>query len=76
MGELGKAETVLAGLVAKEPKWAAGFYALGRVLFVEGKFPDAMRAVTEAERLAGLYKLSAKSWLSLVNRMTYRERLV
>ena len=51
MGELGKAETVLAGLVAKEPKWAPGFYALGRVLFMEGKFPDAIWAVTEAERL-------------------------
>jgi len=51
MGELGKAETVLAGLVAKEPKWAPGFYALARVLFVEGKFPDALRVVVEAERL-------------------------
>jgi tetratricopeptide (TPR) repeat protein len=51
MGELGKAETVLTGLTAKEPKWAPGYYALGRVLFVEGKFPDALRVVAEAERL-------------------------
>jgi len=29
-----------------------------------------------ARHLAGLYKLSAKFWLSLVNRMTYREWLV
>ena len=51
MGELGKAETVLAALVAKDPKWAPGHYALGRVLFVEGKFPEALRATGEAERL-------------------------
>ena len=34
------------------------------------------RAVLAVRVLAGLYKLSAKPWLSLVNRMTYRERLV
>ena len=51
MGELGKAEAVLAGLTSKEPKWAPGFYALARVLFVEGKFPDALRVAAEAERL-------------------------
>lgn len=51
MGELGKAETVLDDLVRREPKWAPGYYALARVLFVEGKFPDALRAATEAERL-------------------------
>ena len=27
-------------------------------------------------RLAGLYKLTARCWISLVNRMTYREFLV
>lgn len=51
MGELGKAETVLAGLIEKEPKWAPGFYALARVLFVEGKFDDAVRAAEVAETL-------------------------
>lgn len=50
MGELGKAETVLAALVDKEPKWAPGYYALARVLFVEGKFPDAIRAAEAAEK--------------------------
>ncbi|MBL8236051.1 MAG: tetratricopeptide repeat protein, partial [Bryobacterales bacterium] len=49
MGELGKAETVFATLIKNEPKWAPGYYALARVLFVEGKFPDAIRAATEAE---------------------------
>ena len=51
MGELGKAETVLEDLVRREPKWAPGYYALARVLFVEGKFPDALRAANEAERV-------------------------
>ncbi|MFN0106519.1 MAG: FG-GAP-like repeat-containing protein, partial [Bryobacteraceae bacterium] len=51
MGELGRAETVLADLIRRDPKWAPGFYALARVLFVEGKFPDASRVVAEAERL-------------------------
>jgi tetratricopeptide (TPR) repeat protein len=51
MGELGKAETVLAALIEKEPKWAQGYYALARVLFVEGKFPDAIRAAEAAEKL-------------------------
>lgn len=51
LGELGKAEAVLAALTANEPKWAPGFYALGRVLFAAGKFPDAIRAVETAEKL-------------------------
>lgn len=51
MGELGKAETVLEALARREAKWAPAYYALARVLFVEGKFPDALRAAIEAERL-------------------------
>lgn len=51
MGELGKAETVFAALIKNEPRWAPGYYALARVLFVEGKFPDALRTAAEAEKL-------------------------
>ena len=51
MGELAKAETVLQALARSEPKWAAGFYALARVMFMEGKFPEALRAAGESERL-------------------------
>lgn len=51
MGELGKAETVLAALTAADPAWAPGHYALARVYFVEGKFPQALRAAAEAERV-------------------------
>jgi tetratricopeptide (TPR) repeat protein len=51
LGELGKAETVLARLVAREPKWAPAAYALARVLFVEGKFPDALAMAARAEAL-------------------------
>ncbi len=50
MGELGKAETVLAELAKRERTWAPAYYALARVLFVEGKFPDALRMAAEAER--------------------------
>ncbi len=51
LGELGKSESTFAALIDKEPRWAPAYYALARVLFVEGKFPDALRAAAEAERL-------------------------
>src|SRR5688572_23501376 len=49
MGELGKAEAVLAGVVGKDPKWAPGHYALARVLFAAGRFPEALRLAVDAE---------------------------
>ncbi|MCU1328568.1 MAG: hypothetical protein JWN34_3938 [Bryobacterales bacterium] len=50
LGDLGKAEAVFARLISTEPKWATGYYALARVLFAEGKFPEAIRAAEAAEK--------------------------
>ncbi len=51
LGDLPKAETVFSALTAKEPQWAPAHYALARLLFLEGKFPPALAAAAQAEKL-------------------------
>jgi tetratricopeptide (TPR) repeat protein len=50
LGDLSKAESVLITLTANEPNWAPAHYALARVLFMEGRFPDAIGAAETAEK--------------------------
>jgi tetratricopeptide (TPR) repeat protein len=51
LGDLAKAESVFAALITKEPNWPPAHYALARVFFMEGKFPEAIRAAESAEKL-------------------------
>jgi tetratricopeptide (TPR) repeat protein len=51
MGELTKAEAVLTALAAKDLQWSPARYALARVLFVEGKLPEARAAAETADRI-------------------------
>lgn len=50
-GELPKAREQLLGILQREPKWAAGHYALGRVYFFSGRFDDAIYAARRALEL-------------------------
>lgn len=49
--EAGKAETEFLHLIEREPKWAQAHYAYARLLFLRGRFDDALRLDLRAEQL-------------------------
>jgi tetratricopeptide (TPR) repeat protein len=49
--QLNAAESHLRYIVAREPAWAPGHYALARVLFFQGRFDDAIASARKAAAL-------------------------